>query len=104
MHRSGDAAHVALMSLVAGTDKALPRSSVDRIMGQLAQQIRLNLRRGDVFCQCTVSQFAILLPKTSYEDTQKICDRILKAFHRTYPYITANVNYLIRPLLTDSQL
>lgn len=104
MYRSGDAAHVALMSLVAGTDKALPRSSVDRIMGQLAQQIRLNLRRGDVFCQCTVSQFAILLPKTSYEDTQKICDRILKAFHRTYPYITANVNYLIRPLLTDSQL
>ena len=82
MARSGEAAHVVLMNLTSGAEKAFPRSSVDRIMGQLSQQIRLNLRRGDLFCQCTVSQFAILLPRTSYEDTQRICDRILKAFHR----------------------
>jgi len=102
MSRSGEAAHVVLVNLAAA-EKAFPRSSVDRIMGQLSQQIRLNLRRGDAFCQCTVSQFAILLPGTSYEDTQKICDRILKAFHRAYPYINANVSYLIRPLAADSE-
>ena len=103
MARSGEAAHVVLMNLTSGAEKAFPRSSVDRIMGQLSQQIRLNLRRGDLFCQCSVSQFAILLPRTSYEDTQRICDRILKAFHRTYPYINANVTYLTRPLVTDSE-
>lgn len=102
MSRSGEAAHVALVNLAA-EGKAFPRNSVDRIMGQLSQQIRLNLRRGDLFCQCTVSQFAILLPKTSYEDSQKICDRILKAFHRAYPYINANVTYLLRPLTADSE-
>lgn len=102
MSRSGEAAHVVLVNLAAA-EKAFPRSSVDRIMGQLSQQIRLNLRRGDAFCQCTVSQFAILLPGTSYEDTQKICNRILKAFHRAYPYINANVSYLIRPLAADSE-
>ena len=102
MSRSGEAAHVVLVNLAAA-EKAFPRSSVDRIMGQLSQQIRLNLRRGDAFCQCTVSQFAILLPGTSYEDTQKICDGILKAFHRAYPYINANVSYLIRPLAADSE-
>lgn len=102
MSRSGEAAHVVLVNLTAA-EKAFPRSSVDRIMGQLSQQIRLNLRRGDLFCQCSVSQFAILLPRTSYEDTQKICDRILKAFHRAYPYINANVTYLIRPLTADSE-
>ncbi len=102
MSRSGEAAHVALVNL-ASEGKAFPRNSVDRIMGQLSQQIRLNLRRGDLFCQCTVSQFAILLPKTSYEDSQKICDRILKAFHRAYPYISANVTYLLRPLTADTE-
>ncbi len=102
MSRSGEAAHVALVNLAAD-GKAFPRNSVDRIMGQLSQQIRLNLRRGDLFCQCTVSQFAILLPKTSYEDSQRICDRIIKAFHRAYPYINANVTYLLRPLTADAE-
>ena len=67
-------------------------------MGQLGQQIRLSLRRGDVFCQCSVSQYAVLLPKANFENAQIICDRILRSFRRVYPYVPIRITYQIRPL------
>ena len=67
-------------------------------MGQLGQQVLLNLRRGDVFCQCSVSQFAVLLAKANFENSQVVCDRILRAFCRAYPYISIRIAYQIRPL------
>ena len=67
-------------------------------MGQLSQQIRLSLRRGDVFCQCSISQFAVLLGRANFENSQVICDRILRAFHRAYPYAPVRITYQVRPL------
>ena len=67
-------------------------------MGQFGHQIRLSLRRGDVFCQCSVTQYVILLPKTNYENSQMICDRISRGFRKTYPYINVKITHLIRPL------
>ena len=99
MERSGSAAHVALLDLSSTPEKELPRQAVDRIMGQLGQQIRLSLRRGDVFCHCSVSQYVLLLPRANYENCQKICERILRGFRRSYPYVNAKVSYIIRPLL-----
>ena len=98
LERSGSSTHVALLSAVPTAERALPRQSVDRVMGQLGQQIRLNLRRGDVFCQCSLSQYAILLSRANFENSQIICDRILRAFRRAYPYVPIRITYQIRPL------
>lgn len=98
LERSGGAVHVALLNAVPTTEREMSRQAIDRVMGQLGQQIRLSLRRGDVFCQCSVSQFAVLLSKANFENSQIICDRILRSFRRAYPYIPIRVTYQIRPL------
>lgn len=98
LERSGGVVHVALLNAVPTTERGMSRQSVDRVMGQLGQQIRLSLRRGDIFCQCSVSQFAILLSQANFENSQIVCDRILRSFRRAYPYIPIRVIYQIRPL------
>lgn len=101
LERTGGAAHVALLSAIPTSEKELPRPSLDRMMGQLSQQIRLSLRKGDVFCQCSVSQHAILLSKANFENCQMICDRILRAFRRAYPYVPIRIAYQVRPLAPE---
>ena len=98
LERSGNTIHVALLNAVPTAERSMPRQAIDRAMGQLGQQIRLSLRRGDVFCQCSVSQYAVLLPKANFENSQIICDRILRSFRRTYPYVPIRITYQIRPL------
>ena len=101
MERSGNAAHVVLLDVISTAERELPRQSIDRVMGQLSQQIRLSLRRGDVFCQCSVSQFTVLLSRANFENCQMICDRILRNFRRAYPYVPIRIAYQIRPLSPD---
>lgn len=103
LERSGGAAHVALLNAVPSTAKEMPRQSLDRMMGQLGQQIRVSLRKGDMFCQCSVSQYAVLLPKANFEDCQMICERILRAFRRAYPYVPVRIAYQVRPLTQDDK-
>lgn len=99
MERNGNATHVALLSLAsANPEKPLSKRSRDRIMDQLGQQLRLNLRRGDTISRCSVSQYIIMLPKANYENSCMVCRRILAAFHRAHPHITARVNFMVQPL------
>ena len=98
LERSGGAVHVALLNAVPTTEREMTRQALDRVMGQLGQQIRLSLRRGDVFCQCSVSQFAVMLPRANFENAQIVCDRILRNFRRADPYIPIRITYQIRPL------
>ena len=99
MERSGNATHVALLSLTSGDPgKPLTKRSQDRIMGQLGEQLRLNLRRGDTIARCSVSQYIVMLPKANYENSCMVCRRILAAFHRAHPHVTAKVNYMVQPL------
>lgn len=98
LERSGGAVHVALLNVVPTAERDMPRQSMDRVMGQLGQQIRLSLRRGDVFCQCSICQYAVLLSNANFENSQMICDRILRAFRRAYPYVPIRIAYQIRPL------
>lgn len=97
--RSGDAVHLALFS-VRGRDsgKALPRRSLDRAVANLQEVIRTSLRRGDVAAQCSVSQFILMLPQANFENSQMVCDRILRAFARKYPHSPALPQVAIFPL------
>lgn len=98
MERSGNATHIALLNVTSGTDKPLTKRSLNRIMEQLGQQLRLNLRRGDIISQCSVSQYIIMLPKANYENSCMVCKRIIGAFSRTYPHVTAKINFMVQPL------
>lgn len=97
--RSGDAVHLALFSVRSrAQNKALPRRSLDRAVANLQEVIRTSLRRGDVAAQCSVSQFILMLPQANFENSQMVCDRILRAFARKYPHSPALPQVAIFPL------
>ena len=98
MERSGNATHIALLSISSGTDHPLTKRSTDRIMEQLGERLRSNLRRGDTISRCSVSQYIIMLPKANYENSCMVCRRCITAFYRAHPHVTAKINFMVQPL------
>ena len=98
MQRSGKATHIALLSVASGTRSPLSKRSMDKAMEHLGEQIRLNLRRGDVFSRCSVSQYIIMLPEANYENSCMVCRRLMGAFFRKHPHSPAKINFMVQPL------
>ena len=98
MERYGYASHVVLLSVDSGNGKTLSRRSINRVMEQLGEQIGMNLRRGDTYSRCSVHQYIILLPKANYENSCMVCRRVLGAFNRAHPHVTAQINFMVQPL------
>ena len=98
MERSGNATHIALLSVTGGTDKALSRRTQDRIMEHLGDTLRINLRRGDVISRCSVSQYIVMLPQANFENSCMVCRRVIAAFSRLHPHISAKIQYMVQPL------
>jgi len=96
--RSGDAVHLALISLKGRKGAELPLRSLELAMDHMQEQIRISLRKGDVVSRCSPSQFVIMLPQANFENSGMVCQRILKAFYRQYPHSPAVIDYSIHPL------
>ena len=98
MERSGSVTHIALLSVSGPVHKPLSKRSLSRIMEQLGGVLRTNLRRGDTISQCSVSQYIIMLPKANYENSCMVCRRVLAAFSRAHPHVSARIQFLVQPL------
>ena len=98
IERSGAVTHVALLSISGTPDKPLSKRSMNRIMEQLGQSLRTNLRRGDTISQCTGSQYILMLPKANYENSCMVCRRCIAAFQRSHPHVSARIHFLVQPL------
>lgn len=98
MERYGNISHVALISVGSRDGQSLSRRSTQRIMEQLGDQIGTNLRRGDVYSRCSIHQYIILLYGANYENSCMVCRRLLGAFKRAHPHVTAQINYMVQPL------
>lgn len=101
--RTGAPPHVALLSLTGAEETPLARHSLDRAMNNLEELILSQLRRGDAFTRCSASQFVLLLPQASYENSQMVCTRIARAFVRQYPHSPAVLHSSVLPLLPPSR-
>lgn len=95
--RSGDAVHLALLS-VSGEKGTLSRRSREICMGNLLGLIRQNLRRGDVVARCSLSQYIVLLQQADYENSCGIMERINRSFARHYPHSPAQLIYAVQPI------
>ncbi|MBR7147595.1 MAG: tetratricopeptide repeat protein [Firmicutes bacterium] len=91
-------AHVALLSITDRNGKPLPKPDRDLSMKQLEDQIRTNLRRGDAIARCSGSQYVILLPYASYDNSCKVCERILQAYIDHHPQDPAVIQYMVHTL------
>lgn len=98
MERSGTVTHIALLSITGSTGKPLSRQSLQRVMEQLGETLRRNLRRGDCISRCSVSQYILMLPSANYENSCMVCRRVIAAFHHAHPHVTVKVNFMVQPL------
>ncbi len=96
--RSGDAVHIGLLSVTGEGGRELPKRSLDRVMENLEELVRNNLRKGDVASRCSISQYILMLPQANYENSCMVCGRIVKAFGRQYPHSPAELHYSVQPL------
>lgn len=96
--RRGDAVHIGIFSVTDEDGKELARRSLDRAMENLQVQIQRNLRKSDVVSRCSASQFVVLLLQANYENSCMVCDRIVRAFSRTYPHSPAKIHPVVMPL------
>ena len=98
MERSGNVTHVVLLSVVSDDSKPLSKVSLNRAMDRLGEQLRLNLRRGDTYSRCSLSQYILMLPKANYENSCMVSRRIINAFQRAYPHTHVKINHMVQPL------
>lgn len=95
--RRGDAVHVGMLSVTCPHEQELSETGQERVMERLRGEIQGRLRRGDIVARCSVSQFVLLL-QANYENSNKVCDRIVQAFMRAYPRSPACIHYTVLPL------
>jgi hypothetical protein len=103
IERSGRVTHIALISLGSeDPNKPLSRRSLNTAMDNLSQLIRSNLRRGDSFTRCSLSQHIVLLPQANYEDSCMVAQRIIAAFCRRHPHSPAVLHSMVLPLTSGT--
>ena len=93
-----DAVHICLLSVTDAAGEELAKRSLDRCMENLQELIRTSLRRGDIAARCSVSQYILMLPQANYENSCKVCDRIVRAFFRQYPHSPAKLHFTVQHL------
>jgi len=102
MARSGKATHLTLLTVTGGS-RELSKRSLETAMKHLGEQIRMNLRRGDTFARCSVSQYIIMLPQANYENSCMVSRRILSAFTKRHPHSPAHISFVVQPLSPEAE-
>ncbi|MBO5666012.1 MAG: hypothetical protein J6S45_01040, partial [Firmicutes bacterium] len=52
----------------------------------------------DVLTKFSASQLLIMLPQANYENSQAVCQRLIKAFNRKYPHSPVTIHSTVHPL------
>ena len=99
--RTGASVHIALLTLSGlGGDKP-KQKALNRAMEKLKDAIGLSLRRGDVYTRFSVSQYLVMLPSASYENSIKVVERIIRAFRQQSPKAAVTIKYSVQPMTPD---
>ena len=95
MERSGQTGYLMMVSLrFVGSPMQIPSYVKD----DLAEAIGRSLRRGDLYCRYSNSQFLVLLPGAQREDCDMIFNRISKRYFEVSSLKKFNLQYEVEPL------
>ena len=103
MERSNSILHLVLINLTDINDQILTKRSLATIIKNLRTFLCAKLRSGDIISMCSPSQFILLLPNASFEDTHKVMKRLETAFYKQYPHTPAKLSYHIQPVLPNDK-
>ena len=96
--RTGNVIHIGLLSLKSKDGSQLSRRIIDHAVENLLKQIQQNLRDGDVTSRCSVSQVVVMLPQANYENSCKVCERVIHSFQKNYPHSAVEISYSVQPI------
>ncbi|MBR5468773.1 MAG: hypothetical protein IKU80_06025 [Firmicutes bacterium] len=102
MKRNGKSTHIALFSISEAVGKPLSKRSLNTSMEHLQEEIGSNLRRGDTYARCSVSQYVVMLPQANYENSCMVAQRIIRSFFRQHPHSPAKIQFSVQPLTPES--
>ena len=84
LERSGQSIFVALFTVSSVSGGSLPQDKNEQMMDILRDVLVGSLRRGDVVSRYSPSQYIVMLPTVTYENSDIIVKRIRKAFSEVY--------------------
>jgi len=101
--RSGIAVHMVLLSIKEKKGIQLTEKKREKIIENLKEVLHASLRRGDSAARCSAQQYVIMLPQANFENSQMVCERILRTYYQTYSRADAELRYEVFPLKPDEK-
>jgi len=102
--RDGRSLHLCLVAAESAGEGQLSAKSLDTAMRRLCVCIRSNLRAGDVFARCSVSQYVVLLPLADLENSERVMERVVKRFHRLNPRSPVELSFSVRTVKLEDKV
>lgn len=99
VERSGSSVYLCLLTVGNRRGGTLKPDIQMRAMDRLKVSIKDSLRSSDLFARYSVSQYTILLPGITYENSEMVMKRIVSAFNRLYVRKDVVVSYSLSPVL-----
>ena len=96
--RTGQIVCLCLLT-VASADGSRPNQKLlATSMSKLSETIVQTLRQNDVFARFSVSQYLLMLPGATLENSEMVIGRIVRTFRRNNPRLSTMVRYRLQPL------
>lgn len=93
--------HIALISVESVTEEILSPRKLQKVVNMLEEQLRLSLRIEDTAARCSNSQYVVMLPQTDYENSCRICEKVVKSYYRRHPHSDVDIKYTVYPMGAD---
>ena len=101
MVRSGIVVHIALIAVELVKNDVFSPHKLQNVMNLLEEQLRLSLRIEDTAARCSNSQYVVMLPQTDYENSCRICEKVVKSYYRRHLHSDVDIKYAVYPMGTD---
>lgn len=93
--------HIALISVESVAEEILSPRKLQKVVNMLEEQLRLSLRIEDTAARCSNSQYVVMLPQTDYENSCRICEKVVKSYYRRHPHSDVDIKYTVYPMGAD---
>ncbi len=101
IQRTGDSIFLCLLTISNLKGELLKPAVQTRAMDELGESIRKSLRRGDIFCRYSVSQYLLLLPTATYENGELVLKRIIQNFKKEYSRKDLSITYSLQSIIPN---
>jgi len=98
LSRTGQTANLVMLSVRGADGCALSSRRTRTAMDKLRAVVSGSLRQGDIFTRYGPTQYLLMLPSASYEDSGMVMERVIANFNRVYPGSKLTLQYSRMPL------